>query len=954
MALLTYKPEETLGGTALRKAKIKKKPAWAHFRKNIVRESSFRSRIGFWIQLFVLRTIEESKDSQRFSWLLVKAKVASFDERVLKVGTQHVLTALIASDEFSSIFISQGVSKEQLSAALKATREEFPDHPEIVRGGEEGGDEGEDGEDLPFRNSIRNNRDSKKSIDVLTEFGVDLTEQAREGGIDPIIGRAFEVQRVMQILGRRRKNNPILIGEPGVGKTAVAEGLALLIVSDAVPATLKEKKIVTIELGSLVAGTRYRGEFEDRLRRIVEVVRNGRGIYIMVIDEIHTLVGAGSAEGSVDGANILKPDLARGVLRCIGATTIVEYRKYISKDPALQRRFQPVNVGQPSVAEAVKILSGLRTRYERYHKVKIVNESLLAAASLSDRYIADRFLPDKAIDLIDEAASRARLLRAQLPLAARDFKSKIEELEKEKLKAVRDLDFEKAIELRGIVFKEKRTFNALVADHRIDQTTPQVDPIYVCESHITEVVSSWTRIPVSKVTSSEAERLLRLEVRLHEQVIGQDQAVIAVSKSIRRARAGLKSPERPIANFIFAGPTGTGKTELAKVIASYFFGSLDSLIRLDMSEYMERHTVSKIIGSPPGYVGHSEGGRLTEQVRNLPYCVVLLDEIEKAHPDVYNIMLQIFDDGHLTDSKGRLVDFKNVLMILTTNVGAVAVTVLMSRDMDLTKELKELLITNSPKESEKTNSENSRVDSLQMDQGIDLQNWVTPFEDASLYAAVEYDPNWSNDQKYATLYMTVKNALRKVFRPEFLNRLDEIIIFRLLSLDEVGKIATLMLSKLAEAMLSRKGLYFEFTRTLLKQLVFFGYDKDYGARPLRRVITNYIEDPIADKVLKGDVTSGDYFLVDGLLGDVEKLEKTLKSKGPQVDFTKADGSVMIDGLILARKNAAKVRLGIELEDKTLEDTIEKFYCVTLKPNSKKEENSTVANNNPETNIAPTR
>lgn len=509
---------------------------------------------------------------------------------------------------------------------------------------------------------------NKGKTPTLEEFGSNLTQKAAEGKLDPVIGRSKEIERVIQILGRRTKNNPILIGEPGVGKTAIAEGLAQRIINRDVPDILEDKRVVTLDIGLLVAGTKYRGEFEERLKKIIDEIRVANNV-ILIIDEVHTLIGAGAAEGAIDAANILKPALARGEMQCIGATTIEEYRKHIEKDSALERRFQPVMVGEPSVEETIEILYGLRDRYEKHHKLVISDEALTAAAKFADQYIADRFLPDKAIDLIDEAGSRVRLMNSQLPAAARELDKELREVLKQKDEAVRGQDFETAGQLRDREMEIKAQIAAIAQSKKSEEDTAKEVSI-VTEEDIAQIVAAWTGIPVNKMTRSESEKLLQMEDTLHGRIIGQDEAVVAVSKAIRRARVGLKNPNRPIASFIFSGPTGVGKTELTKALASYFFGSEEAMVRLDMSEYMERHTVSKLIGSPPGYVGYNEGGQLTESVRRRPYTVVLFDEIEKGHPDVFNLLLQILEDGRLTDSKGRTVDFKNTLLILTSNVGS--------------------------------------------------------------------------------------------------------------------------------------------------------------------------------------------------------------------------------------------------------------------------------------------
>ena len=577
---------------------------------------------------------------------------------------------------------------------------------------------------------------NKGKTPTLEEFGSNLTQKAAEGKLDPVIGRSKEIERVIQILGRRTKNNPILIGEPGVGKTAIAEGLAQRIVNRDVPDILEDKRVVTLDIGLLVAGTKYRGEFEERLKKIIDEIRVANNV-ILIIDEVHTLIGAGAAEGAIDAANILKPALARGEMQCIGATTLEEYRKHIEKDSALERRFQPVMVGEPSVEETIEILYGLRDRYEKHHKLVISDEALSAAAKFADQYIADRFLPDKAIDLIDEAGSRVRLMNSQLPPAARELDKELREVLKQKDEVVRGQDFETAGQLRDREMEIKAQIAAIAQSKKTEEDTAKEVSI-VTEEDIAQIVAAWTGIPVNKMTRSESEKLLQMESTLHGRIIGQDEAVVAVSKAIRRARVGLKNPNRPIASFIFSGPTGVGKTELTKALASYFFGSEESMVRLDMSEYMERHTVSKLIGSPPGYVGYNEGGQLTEAVRRRPYTVVLFDEIEKGHPDVFNLLLQILEDGRLTDSKGRVVDFKNTLLILTSNVG-------------------------------------SKV--------IEKGGGGLGFE-------LSDDPG---DSQYNRIKGLVNEELKQYFRPEFLNRLDEIIVFRQLTKDEVGQIAEIML-----------------------------------------------------------------------------------------------------------------------------------------------------------------
>jgi len=635
-------------------------------------------------------------------------------------------------------------------------------------------------------------------VPTLNEFGTNLTKLAGQGKLDPVVGREPEIERVIQILGRRTKNNPVLIGEPGVGKTAIAEGLAHRIVNKNVPEILENKQIISLELGMLVAGTRFRGEFEERLKKIIEEVRSSDNI-ILVIDEIHTIIGAGSVEGSLDAANILKPALARGEMQCIGATTMDEYRKYIERDAALERRFQPVKVGEPSVEETIEILYGLRSAYEQHHQLKISDEAIVAAANLSDRYISDRFLPDKAIDLVDEAGSRVRLFNSKLPPEVKEQKRQLREVIKEKEVAVKDQDFDKAGKLRDRELAIKEEIQ-LATSNKIN-----IAPVVSAED-IAQIVSSWTGVPVLKLTESESELLLHMEETLHQRLIGQDEAVTAVSRAIRRARVGLKNPNRPIASFIFSGPTGVGKTELTKALAAYFFGSEEAMVRIDMSEYMERHTVSKLIGAPPGFVGYQEGGQLTEAVRRRPYTVVLFDEIEKAHPDVFNLMLQIFEDGRLTDAKGRTVDFKNTLLIMTSNIGSKVI------------------------------------------------------EKGGGGLGFEFEEN-SADAQYNRIRTLVNEELKQYFRPEFLNRLDEIIVFRQLNKEQVKEISEIMLREVF-GRLTEQGITLEVTDAFKELLVKEGYNPSYGARPLRRAIMRLLEDVLAEELLSGRISEGDRAIVD--------------------------------------------------------------------------------------------
>jgi ATP-dependent Clp protease ATP-binding subunit ClpC len=630
---------------------------------------------------------------------------------------------------------------------------------------------------------------------TLDEFTTNLTEAASKGRLDPVIGRVKEIERVIQILSRRRKNNPILIGEPGVGKTAVAEGLAQRIVINDVPPTLSGKRVIVLDVGLLLAGTKYRGEFEERLKRIVEEIQAANNI-IIVIDEVHSLIGAGSAEGALDAANILKPVLARGELQCIGATTLNEYRKHIEKDAALERRFQPVHVNEPSIEETVEILKGLRQRYEHFHELQIENSALSAAANLGAQYIADRFLPDKAIDLIDEASARVRIKSYDIPESAIEIAKELKDLLSEKDTAIRFQRYEQACEIRDREMDLRNQIKALANKHKLTSNSALVKQPSVDEKDIAEVVEAWTGIPVSKITKVETRKLVGLEDILHKRVIGQDQAVTAVCRAIRRARVGLRNPNRPIASFLFSGPTGVGKTELTKALASYFFGSEDSMIRLDMSEYMEKHTVAKLIGSPPGYIGYEEGGQLTEAVRRKPYTVILFDEVEKGHPDIFNLLLQILEDGRLTDSQGRVVSLKNTIIIMTSNLGS-SVIVQSTTDDDI---------------------------------GFDSASNV-------------------KETRYSNLCALVNEELKQFFRPEFLNRIDETIVFQQLTKDEVEEIADIMIQDLKNRS-EEKGIFLEITNKVKLKLVEKGYDPAYGARPLRRAITQLLEDKIASKYLE--------------------------------------------------------------------------------------------------------
>jgi ATP-dependent Clp protease ATP-binding subunit ClpC len=634
---------------------------------------------------------------------------------------------------------------------------------------------------------------------TLDEFGRDLTDLARQDKLDPVVGRHNEIERVIQILSRRTKNNPVLIGEPGVGKTAIAEGLAQRIVSGDTPEMLKDKRIVALDLAGIVAGTKYRGEFEERMKRIIDEVRKASSEVILFIDELHTLVGAGAAEGAIDASNIMKPALSRGELQCIGATTSDEYRKYVERDAALERRFQPVQVREPSVDEAIEILKGLRDRYEKHHSVKIRDDAVFAAAHLADRYISDRCLPDKAIDLVDEAASRVRLQRSLPPAELRTAKSDLRNVTKELEELPSTYQYDRAIELQA----QERFLGDKIRDLEKEwqETREKVEPV-VTEDEIAHIVFSWTGIPVSRLVETETAKLLNMEQSLHERIIGQDEAIEAVSRAIRRARSGLKDPKRPAGSFVFLGPTGVGKTELARALAGFLFNNEDNLIRIDMSEYMERFAVSRLIGAPPGYVGYEEGGQLTEAVRRQPYSVILLDEIEKAHPEVFNIMLQVMEDGRLTDSRGRIVDFKNTVVIMTSNIGA------------------QLIMS---------------------DGGIGFRS------------AKKVD---ENAQAYESMKNRVIEEMKKVFRPEFLNRVDEVMVFHSLTSAQILQIVDLMLRRVEEQLKS-KAMRLEASDDVKEVLAKEGFDPAFGARPLRRAVQRIIEDPLSEEILLGRFSDGD-------------------------------------------------------------------------------------------------
>lgn len=683
------------------------------------------------------------------------------------IGTEHILLAIIREKDCVAVRILEdlGVDFTLLYQMLAGTTRK----PESARAQAE-----------------------EEGTPVLNKYGRDLTRQAKNGELDPVIGRENEIQRIIQILSRRTKNNPVLIGDPGVGKSAIIEGLAQRIASGNIPELLKNKRVVTLDLGGMLAGTKYRGEFEERIKAAIDELIENKNT-ILFIDELHTIVGAGASEGSIDASNIMKPALARGEMQVIGATTLDEYRRYIEKDAALERRFQPVTVGEPTKEEAVEILFGLRDRYEAHHKATITDEAIRAAVELSDRYISDRFLPDKAIDLMDEAASRVRLAAFVAPAGMKELDGKLAELLKEKEEAVNNQNFERAAAIRD----EERAIRDEMTSRKASWER-EGRKCVVTENSIAEVVNAWTGIPVNRLTEDESEKLLHLEDELHKRVIGQDEAVEAVARAIRRARAGLKDPKRPIGSYLFLGPTGVGKTELSKALAEVMFSNEDAMIRLDMSEYMESHSVSKLVGSPPGYVGFDEGGQLTERVRRKPYCVILLDEIEKAHPDVFNILLQVLEDGRLTDSKGRTVDFRNTIIIMTSNIGAAA-------------------------------------------------------------AAGRNTVGFGSESKtltYERMREAMMGELKKTFSPEFLNRIDEIIVFHPLEQEQAAKIVRLMLKGVADR-LRERGIDLTFSEGAVEQLSRDGFDPVYGARPLRRAIQHQVEDSLSEELLSGKIRLGD-------------------------------------------------------------------------------------------------
>ena len=698
------------------------------------------------------------------------------------VGTEHILLGLLSDGSGVAVAILRAMNIRS-NDVVEAIRSILGSNKGSNNGGQEG---------------INSNND----LGELSDFATDLNESAKQGKIDPVIGRDTEIQRVIQILSRRTKNNPVLIGEPGVGKTAIAEGLAQRIVTGNVPEILRNKRIISLSIGSMLAGAKYRGEFEERLKKAIDEVQQHDDM-IIFIDEIHTLVGAGATEGAMDAANILKPALARGEFQVIGATTLDEYKKYIEKDAALERRFQPVQVGEPNEEDALEILKGLRDRYEAFHKAKITDEALTAAVSLSSRYITDRFLPDKAIDVVDEAASKVRMKVFSAAPDVKALEDRLNTVKKEKEAAVTSQDFEKAAELRD----EEQSLLKEIGDKKSIAKEKSDQKLIVTEEDIAAVVAQWTGIPVAKIAEEESATLLHLEEELHKRVVGQDEAVTAVAKAVRRARAGLKDPKRPIGSFLFLGPTGVGKTELARALASSLFGDESAMIRLDMSEYMEKHTVSRLVGAPPGYVGYEEGGQLTDAVRRKPYSVILLDEVEKAHADFFNILLQVLDDGRLTDSQGRTVDFRNTVIIMTSNLGAKA----------LHKNSPELGFL-APKKSESSTNPSNSID----------------FKEAK---------------------KSVMDAVKRHFRPEFLNRIDEMIVFHPLTEEDLKHIVSILMSDVTKRLKERE-LQLEITPEAMQLLVKEGSDFTMGARPLKRAIQRLIEDPVSDLILKGDATEG--------------------------------------------------------------------------------------------------
>ena len=724
------------------------------------------------------------------------------------IGTEHLLIGLLREGEG----VAAGVL-ESLGVTLEKSRDATTKI--LSEGGQKSG-----------------SRSSTKTP-TLDQLGVDLTVMAKKGDLDPVVGRSKEIERVIQILSRRTKNNPVLIGEPGVGKTAIVEAMAQRMVAGDVPESLAGMRLVTLDMGALVAGTKYRGEFEERLKKVVDEMRAAKNT-ILFIDEMHTLVGAGAAEGAVDASNILKPSLARGEIQTIGATTLDDYRKHIERDPALERRFQPVTVEEPSSDDTAEILKGVKAAYEAHHNLKITDEAIYAAANLASRYIADRFLPDKAIDLIDEAASRVRIKASSTPLSVKEAMTALERVRTEKDTAVEAGNFDFASEMREREVSLAERIAKLEQEWQKERT--DVEP-QVTEEDIAQVVSMWTNIPVMRLAKEETARLIHMEEAMHDRIIGQDEAIVTVSKAVRRARAGLKDPRRPIGNFLFLGPTGVGKTELVRTLSDFMFGSEDAMIRLDMSEFMERHSVARLVGSPPGYVGYEDGGQLTEAVRRKSYCVILLDEIEKAHPEVFNILLQIFDDGHLTDAKGRKVDFRNAVIVMTSNIGAEVIK-----------------------------------------------------KDSNIGFSLEVDGVKARKKSYDSMKDNVLNEVKQYFRPEFLNRIDAQVVFHALSEEHIREIVDLMIVEL-ETQLSEKQITIEVTNEARDYIGREGYDETYGARPLRRVIQNLIEDKLSDMILEGSVQEGNNVIVDFVDEDIFISVKNIveDNASEEVNDSEVDG-----------------------------------------------------------------
>ena len=740
-----------------------------------------------------IRVADRSRYSPRAERVLENSYKEAVQFKASLIGTEHILIALLKDQECSAAKLlgTMNINIQRLYVDILTSM---------------GADASQYKEEL---NGKR--KRERTATPTLDEYSRDLTALAKEGRLDPVIGREHEIERVIQILSRRTKNNPCLIGEPGVGKTAIAEGLAAKIVEGNVPDTVQTKRLVTLDLSGMVAGSKYRGEFEERIKNVLKEVR-ADGNVLLFIDEIHTIIGAGGAEGAIDASNILKPSLARGEIQLIGATTVDEYRKHIEKDAALERRFQPVTVEEPSEEEAIAILNGLKEKYEEHHHVTITKDAVDAAVKLSARYINDRFLPDKAIDLIDEAASKVRLTTYAQPEEVHKLEEDCKKLEEQKVAAIQAEEYEKAGEIKKKQEKKRERREKLLAKWEREKSSKK---LYVTENQIADVVSGWTKIPVQKLSEGEAERLRRLEGILHERVIGQDEAVTAVSKAIRRGRVGLKDPRRPIGSFLFLGPTGVGKTELSKALAEAMFGSENAMIRVDMSEYMEKHSVSRIVGSPPGYVGYEEGGQLSEKVRRNPYSVILFDEIEKAHPDVFNILLQVLDDGHITDAQGRKIDFKNTILIMTSNAGA------------------------------------SRI----------IEPKKLGFGSVS-----------TEEQDYQYMKDGVMEEVRRIFKPEFLNRIDETIVFHALTKDDMGAIVDIMMKSLGERTKSQMGISLVLEESGKSFLIDKGYDQKYGARPLRRTIQSEVEDRLAEAILDGSVKKGSTVRIQAADGKLEFLE----------------------------------------------------------------------------------